>query len=132
MYVIPPPLRGARSLALGFLHENAEMTYKVVEYCEEDLAGVLAGMSSLSLATGPHRRRDKAAAAPAHVFVVDGNMRDDALVDLARSVEEVRRRYVCLSLCIYVSIDYRCTSRSPCVFVAAACFFVCFVCVFNC
>lgn len=63
------------------------MTYKAVEYSEPDLAGV---MSSLSLATGPHRRRDRAAAAPAHVLVVDGNMREAALADLSLSVEKVR------------------------------------------
>lgn len=67
------------------------MTYKAVEYAEEDLTGVLlSGMSSMSLATGPHRKRDKAASAPGHVFVVDGNMRGHALADLARSVDQVR------------------------------------------
>ncbi|CAM9581847.1 unnamed protein product [Ectocarpus sp. 6 AP-2014] len=65
------------------------MACKAVEYAEQDLTGVLNGLSALSLATGPHRRRDRQAAAPAHVLVVDGNMREDALVDLARSVDEV-------------------------------------------
>lgn len=71
---------------------TAEMAYKTVEYAEQDLAGVLSGMSALHLATGPHRTRDRAAAAPAHVFVVDGNMRGEALTDLARSVDKVRIR----------------------------------------
>ncbi|CAM9724269.1 unnamed protein product, partial [Ectocarpus sp. 13 AM-2016] len=66
-----------------------EMACKAVEYAEQDLTGVLNGLSALSLATGPHRRRDRQAASPAHVLVVDGNMRESALVDLARSVDEV-------------------------------------------
>ena len=68
------------------------MTYKAVEYAEEDLSGVLSGMSSMNLATGRHRKRDRAASAPAHVFVLDGNMRGQALAELARSVDQVRRR----------------------------------------
>lgn len=58
------------------------MVFKAVEYAEQDL-------SAMSLATGPHRRRDRAAVAPAHVLVVDGNMREEALVGLARSVDQV-------------------------------------------
>lgn len=68
------------------------MVSKAVEYAEQDLSGVLNGLSALSLATGPQRRRDPATAvavAPAHVLVVDGNMREEALADLARSVDEV-------------------------------------------
>ena len=65
------------------------MTCKAVEYAEQDLTGVLSGMSALRLATGPYRRRDQGSAAPAHVMVVDGNMREDALADLARSVDKV-------------------------------------------
>ena len=81
------------------------MTCKVVEYAEQDLTGVLSGMSALSLATGPHRRRDQGPTAPAHVLVVDGNMREDALADLARSVNKVintnslfvvRHHYTCV------------------------------------
>ena len=68
---------------------TTEMTCKIVEYAEQDLTGVLSGMSALRLATGPHRRRDQGSAAPAHVMVVDGNMREDALADLARSVDKV-------------------------------------------
>lgn len=71
---------------------DAEMTYKTVEYSEPDLAGMLSGMSELTLATGPHRRRDRAACAPAHVFVVDGNMREQSLLHLAQSIEKVRKR----------------------------------------
>lgn len=77
----------------------SEMACKAVEYAEQDLTGVLNGLSALSLATGPHRRRDRHAAAPAHVLVVDGNMREDALVDLARSVDEV-----CSVLCLCVVV----------------------------
>eukprot|EP00904_Undaria_pinnatifida_P011310 jgi/Undpi1/7309/HiC_scaffold_22.g09782.m1 len=69
--------------------DRSQMTCKVVEYAEQDLTGVLSGMSALSLATGPHRRRDQGPTAPAHVLVVDGNMREDALADLARSVDKV-------------------------------------------
>lgn len=80
------------------------MVFKAVEYAEQDLSGVLNGlsMSALSLATGPQRRRGPPAppgaapgaaappaVAPAHVLVVDGNMREEALADLSRSVDEV-------------------------------------------
>ena len=79
--------------AILLYHTVSEMVFKAVEYAEQDLSGVLNGLSALSLATGPQRRRggDPAASvAPAHVLVVDGNMREEALLDLARSVDEVR------------------------------------------
>ncbi|CAM9272926.1 unnamed protein product [Phaeothamnion confervicola] len=60
-----------------------EMAGTVVEYVERSLTNVMNG---LSLATGPHRRRDAWSWAPAWVFVVDGNMPRASLQLLAGSL----------------------------------------------